>query len=198
MSGSLKMRPCLPKTIPRTNLRSYSVSALKSFAVILRPRKSKLSQVLMLAYSSCAKTDEDALSSANRKSIARKRQDVTGDFIFTFRLERRPKEPYFAGPTSVEMQNRTGRQPYPKISRTLSDSFLSSRSFVSTRSSCSSNLRCSRVSIVGVTTETDTNKSPRPRPPSTGMPCPRTHKTEPVFVPPGTLGLFLLLSVLTL
>src|SRR5689334_2504920 len=97
MSGSLKMRPCLPKTIPRTNLRSYSVSALKSFAVILRPRKSKLSQVLMLAYSSCAKTDEDALSSASRKSMARKRQDVTGDFIFTFRLERRPKEPYFAG-----------------------------------------------------------------------------------------------------
>src|SRR5436190_4836467 len=69
---------------------------------------------------------------------------------------------------------------YPKISRTLSTRPLSSRSLFSTAASCSSSFRCSLVNEVGVTTLTDTNRSPRPRPPKTGIPFPFKRKTVPV------------------
>src|SRR6185503_7605460 len=76
---------------------------------------------------------------------------------------------------------------YPKMSRTLSTRPLSSRSLFSTTASCSRSFRCSRVSDVGVTTLTETNISPRPRPPSTGMPLPLMRNTVPVCVPVGIL-----------
>src|ERR1041384_1562889 len=72
------------------------------------------------------------------------------------------------------------------MSRTLSTRRLSWRSSVSILANCSRSLRCSRVRLVGVITETETNKSPLPRPPSTGIPWPRTRKTVPVCVPAGT------------
>src|SRR5581483_6391886 len=47
-------------------------------------------------------------------------------------------------------------------------------------------------------TETETKRSPLPRPPSTGMPCPRTRNTVPVCVPAGILRCCFSFSVWTL
>src|SRR4051812_26482842 len=66
---------------------------------------------------------------------------------------------------STKLKHQSQKR-YPNISLTLSTKPLSSRSMLSTSASCSNNFRCSRVSDVGVTTLTETNRSPFPRPPN--------------------------------
>src|SRR6185503_4770588 len=90
------------------------------------------------------------------------------------------------------------KTPYPKISRTLSTKPLLSRSLFSTSANCSSKRRCSLVNVVGVITVTDTKRSPRPRPPRTGIPLPLSRNTVPVCVPNGTLSFSSSSSVLTI
>ena len=61
-------------------------------------------------------------------------------------------------------------------------------SFGSVLLSCSRAARCSLVSFFGVTACTVKNKSPRPRPDTSGIPLPRSRKTAPDCVPSGTLN----------
>src|SRR5258707_10089898 len=81
MSGSLKMRPCLPKTIPRTSFKSSSANADISAGDTLWPAKSKVSQVLTVAYSSCALATEKADSITSSSNGRHRREKPKGDFI---------------------------------------------------------------------------------------------------------------------
>ena len=87
---------------------------------------------------------------------------------------------------------------YPNMSLTRSNRLRSSCSALSPRArgsnfsfgsasaSCSSSWRCCLVSFFGVCTWTVANRSPRPRPFTSGMPLPRRRNVAPVVVPSGT------------
>src|SRR5712692_5587496 len=81
MSGSLKTRPCLPKTMPRTSFRSSSESAPTSAGPMLLPAKSKVSQVFTAAYSSSALATEKAENRISNRSGKDNREKLKGDFI---------------------------------------------------------------------------------------------------------------------
>src|SRR5258705_9274949 len=120
-------------------------------------------------------------------------------WVLVFHLgEQRPKSEGQRPKTNTSYHPTFLHPVHPKISRTLSTRPLSSRSLLSTSASCSSSFRCSRVNVVGVIRVTDTKRSPRPRPPSAGMPLPLSRKTVPVWVPIRIFSFSSLSSVFTI
>src|SRR5258708_19869198 len=84
MSGSLKARPCLPKTMPRTSFKSSIESDETSAGLMLLAPKSKVSQLFTAAYSSCAFASEKAEHRTSNSSGKDNRAKQKGDFIGSF------------------------------------------------------------------------------------------------------------------
>src|SRR5438552_5949507 len=91
MSGSLKTRPCLPKTMPRTSFKSSIESEVTSAGLMLLAPKSKVSQVFTAAYSSCAFATEKAEHRTSDSSGRDTRAKLKRNFIRSFLSVASPK-----------------------------------------------------------------------------------------------------------